>query len=172
MVEAVTATVCDEPDVHDQNQQDKAFMQEHLFMFNYLSQSDWATLASAVPFTRKLHHMAGRCLSFGLAHPTEKTSAAIVAVAIGGAEEVLMPVSEMLKHVRDFKGALRSQLSRLPAFIEQPPKVFPESVADFKDTYSKIYTVAFAGGDPIPSKYSAAEWFMLVAKDSLITTLP
>ena len=62
--------------------------------------------------------------------------------------------------------------NRLPAFIEQPPKVFPESVADFKDTYSKIYTVAFASGDPIPSKYSAAEWFMLVAKDSLITTLP
>ncbi len=75
------------------------------------------------------------------------------------------PNPVLLNHVRDFKIQLKSRVARLPPqFISRAPTAYPEKIGEFKERHGDIYAIAFADGDPAPSRYTAREWDLLISK--------
>ena len=112
----------------------------------------------------KLNYLVGRCMSIGLAHPTERTVSVIVAVVTCNVDAGAF-TSELLSCVRDFKMTLRSAASRTP-LPHDVPKEYPENPLELEATHPLIYRSAYVDGKPVCgyTKYSSHEWSGLIAR--------
>ena len=59
---------------------------EHFY--NYLTPKDWAMIRSSSSVSTKLHFLASKSVALGLIHPTERTAAVIVSVALSEQQDL------------------------------------------------------------------------------------
>jgi len=105
--------------------------QEHFFIFNYLSEADWASLRNAnLTLGSKIAVLVKRCGAIGLYSLTEKTARSITAtlVVAHGQPCDHSQAYEILQIVKDGFKKLRS---RRPAGAMPTLHKFPENIDDF-----------------------------------------
>jgi hypothetical protein len=121
-----------------------AKMQSHESAYNYLTASDLQVLDSEKSLQDKMVYIAHRFAKLGLRHPTEKTYATLVAIAMLGMEVTID--SEILGMVRQLKGIFRNITAKLPAV--DAPTTYPKTASEFKEKFLMLYEAAYQGEEP------------------------
>ena len=127
--------------------------QTHLNLEHYQSTADWDCYSSSdVGHDVKLANMASRMTSLHLRSPTEPTYANAVAIALhlDGPHEP----SYLLSKVRRMKEFVASLVKNTPK--SEAPSVYPETIDEFKVSYTVIFAAAFASDLPAPCQIPPA----------------
>ena len=139
--------------VSDDSTAGRCGLQKHLYMHRYMTQSDWNTLRSLdTDFNKKIKVISTRCLTLGLAHPTEATMVHLVAILVlgthtGPADQLQVRASDGLAYLRDLKVIVKSMRQRYPAG-DGCIREFPPTPEELKLSAPKVYDTAYAHGGP------------------------
>lgn len=127
--------------------------QTHLHLEHYQSTADWDCYSSSgVGHDVKLAKMASRMTSLHLRSPTEPTYANAVAISLhlDGPHEP----SYLLSKVRRMKEFVATLVKHTPK--SEAPSVYPETIDEFKVSYTVIFAAAFASDLPAPCQIQPA----------------
>ena len=118
--------------------------QTHLHLEHYQSPNDWACYSAEIHHDKKLATMAERIVSLHLRSPTEPTYANAVAICLhsDGPHEPWYLLSKV-RRLKEFVASLTKALPKIEC-----PSVYPESVDEFKASYSVLFAAAFGSESP------------------------
>ena len=121
--------------------------QTHLFLYNYLSNDDWIILRGDASVYTKVDTVVNRCLLFGLAHPTEQTMVAAVALVMTAGNSAF-DAAVGFSTLAEFKAVFKRR--RLICNVKPTVAIFLENAAEHWKSHPDVSDVP----PPVPSPIS------------------
>ena len=115
----------------------RTLTQTHMYMYNYLTEDEWALLQGPSSVQNKNVAMIDRRLSIGLTHPTEPTVVSIMSIIGVASGQGLTPM-EAYNAQRDFKAILKVKRTAAKHVVTTM-RVFPSDVVEYNTMHPGRY---------------------------------